>query len=239
MFRQRRCGGVLLDPRTRGPVPTPLHHQSPGAPRPGGTVPRLLQHPAPAQLGGVDVSHPIRETRCRPTGRSLTKAFTIRGEAQTVPKNTAAQQPLAPPQLPAHSPQQPPPHHHPHTRTPFPEPPKHHRPLALRSLLVTNPGLASKLTWYFPIPVWSPPSLTASRSTPPRIGAAPRPYFSALTPIDTLVSRADRTADLPLAVGRLCRCWCGRYGRRAAGGSCLTFLRLAAIQQLRAACPRR
>jgi hypothetical protein len=127
--------------------------------------------------------------------------------------------------------------HNRHAKLPKPLTP--HPNLALRSLLVTNPGLALKLTWYFPIPVWSPPSLTASRSTPPRIGAAPRPYFSALTPIDTLVSSADRTADLPLAVGRLCRWWCGRYGRRAAGGSCLTFLRLAAIQQSRAACPRR
>jgi hypothetical protein len=129
-------------------------------------------------------------------------------------------------------------HHHPRAPALLNHP-TNHTSFALRSLLVTNPGLASKLTWYFPIPVWSPPSLTASRSTPPGIGAAPRPYFSALTPIDTLVSRADRTADLRLAAGQLCRCWCGRYGLGAAGVSCLTFLRLAAIQQSRAACPRR
>jgi hypothetical protein len=38
------------------------------------------------QLSGIDVADPIRETRCRPTGRSLREAFTIPGEAQRSPK---------------------------------------------------------------------------------------------------------------------------------------------------------
>jgi hypothetical protein len=33
----------------------------------------------PAQLRRIDVAHPIRETRCRPTGRSIKEAFTTRG----------------------------------------------------------------------------------------------------------------------------------------------------------------
>ncbi|MDT5080014.1 MAG: hypothetical protein QOJ80_4651 [Mycobacterium sp.] len=37
-FRQRACGGVLLDAGTRGRVPAPFHHQSPGAPGRGGAV---------------------------------------------------------------------------------------------------------------------------------------------------------------------------------------------------------
>ena len=41
--------GVLLDPRTRGPVPAPLHHQSPRTPGCGALVPGLLQPPTPTQ----------------------------------------------------------------------------------------------------------------------------------------------------------------------------------------------
>ena len=44
-------------------------------------MPGLLQQTTPTQLRRIDVAHPIRETRCRPTGRSIRKAFTIRGEA--------------------------------------------------------------------------------------------------------------------------------------------------------------
>jgi hypothetical protein len=36
----------------------------------------------PTQLGRIDAADPIRETRCRPTGRSVREAFTIRGKAQ-------------------------------------------------------------------------------------------------------------------------------------------------------------
>ena len=64
VLRQRRRGGVLLHPRTRGPVPPPLHHQGPGTQGRAGLVPRLLQHPTTAQLRRIDVAHPIRETRC-------------------------------------------------------------------------------------------------------------------------------------------------------------------------------
>src|SRR5208283_1214232 len=46
----------------------------------------LLQHPPPAQLGGIDVADPIRETRYRPTGCSLREAFTIPGEAHLAEK---------------------------------------------------------------------------------------------------------------------------------------------------------
>jgi Integrase core domain len=79
---QRCCGGVLLDPRARGPVPAPLHHQSPGTPGRGGLVPGLLQHPPPTQLGCIDAAHPIRKTPSRPTGRSIREAFTIPGEVE-------------------------------------------------------------------------------------------------------------------------------------------------------------
>ena len=43
-------------------------------------MPGLLQHPTPTQLRGIDVADPIRETRCRPTGRSIREAFTIPGK---------------------------------------------------------------------------------------------------------------------------------------------------------------
>ena len=46
-------------------------------------VPRLLQPPTPTQLRCIDVADPIRETRCRPTGRSIKEASTIPGEAHT------------------------------------------------------------------------------------------------------------------------------------------------------------
>jgi len=62
------------------------YHQSPRTPGCRGVVPRLLQHPAPAHLSGIDVADPIRDTRYRPTGRSLTKAFTIRGKAHGGPR---------------------------------------------------------------------------------------------------------------------------------------------------------
>jgi transposase InsO family protein len=80
VFRQRRRGGVLLHAGTRGPVPAPLHHQSSRTPGGGGVVSGLLQHPAPAQFGGVDVTGPIRETRCRPTRRSIRKPSRFRGK---------------------------------------------------------------------------------------------------------------------------------------------------------------
>ena len=81
-FDNAAAEAFLLDPRARGPVPAPLHHQSSGAPGRVALVPGLLQQPTPTQLRRLDVAHPIRETRCRPTGRSIRKAFTIRGEAR-------------------------------------------------------------------------------------------------------------------------------------------------------------
>jgi hypothetical protein len=76
-----RPGCVRLDPRARGLVPAPLHSESPGTAGCGGPVPALLQQPTQTQLRRLDVADPIRETCCRPTGRSIREAFTLRGEA--------------------------------------------------------------------------------------------------------------------------------------------------------------
>src|ERR1019366_3182336 len=54
MPRQRCCRIVLFDPRARSSVPAPLHHQGPSAHCGPGLVPRVLQHPTKAQLGGYD-----------------------------------------------------------------------------------------------------------------------------------------------------------------------------------------
>jgi len=64
MLRQRRCRIVLLHPRARSSVPAPLHHQGPSAHRGPGLVPRVLQHPPKAQLGGDDGPGRLRTHRC-------------------------------------------------------------------------------------------------------------------------------------------------------------------------------
>jgi hypothetical protein len=55
------------------------------------------------QLSGIDVADPIRETRCRPTGRSLREAFTIPGEAQRSPKERHPQTTPRRPSLARHA----------------------------------------------------------------------------------------------------------------------------------------
>ena len=55
----------------------------------GGLVPGLLQHPTPAQLRGIDVTGPIRETRCSPTGRSIKKPSRFRGKPSFVATSSA------------------------------------------------------------------------------------------------------------------------------------------------------
>src|SRR5665647_3862273 len=64
MLRQRCCRVVLLHPRARSSVPAPLHHQGPSAHCGPGLVPRVLQHPPEAQLGGDDGAGRLRTHRC-------------------------------------------------------------------------------------------------------------------------------------------------------------------------------
>src|SRR5262249_40285634 len=78
---QRRRRVVLLHPRTRSPVPTPLQHPSPRTSSRHRLVPRVLQHPTTTQLRDVATTNRIREDRRRPTGRGIRPLHDSRGSS--------------------------------------------------------------------------------------------------------------------------------------------------------------
>ncbi len=80
------CGGVLLDPGTRGPRAASVRNQSPGTEGCRCLVPGL-QQPTPTHLGRIDAADPIREDSLQTNRPQHKEAFTIRGEAQTLDRS--------------------------------------------------------------------------------------------------------------------------------------------------------